>query len=115
MQLKTGYELVYSFPQPTPIILVVNIHDSRASDLVVADTLVTQPPIPFTNYRDAFGNQCHLDEALGIVGQTIAGIGSFAGVMLVWTGISLALRRLAAWNSCWRKQVPEYEEATLVK
>ena len=59
MQLRTGYELVYSFPQPTPIILVVNIHDSRASDIVVLDSLVTQPPVPITNYRDGFGNQCH--------------------------------------------------------
>ena len=59
MQLRTGYELAYSFPQPTPIILVVNIHDSRASDIVVLDSLVTQPPVPITNYRDGFGNQCH--------------------------------------------------------
>ena len=35
MQLRTGFELVYSFPQPTPIILVVNVHDSRTADIVV--------------------------------------------------------------------------------
>jgi transglutaminase-like putative cysteine protease len=59
MQFRAGYELIYSFPQPTPIILVVNIHDSRASDIVVPDRLVTQPAIPITSYRDGFGNQCH--------------------------------------------------------
>jgi len=58
MQLRTGYELIYSFPQPTPIILVVNIHDSRASDIVVSDHLTTEPAIPVANYRDAFGNRC---------------------------------------------------------
>jgi len=56
--LRTGFEVIYSFPQPTPAILVVNIHDSRAADIVVPDYLVTEPPIPVTGYRDAFGNQC---------------------------------------------------------
>jgi transglutaminase-like putative cysteine protease len=58
MQLRIGYELIYSFPQPTPIILLVNIHDSRASDIVVPDRLITEPSVPITGYRDAFGNQC---------------------------------------------------------
>jgi transglutaminase-like putative cysteine protease len=59
MQFRTGYELIYSFPQPTPIILVVNVHDSRVSDLVVPDHLITEPAIPITRYRDAFGNRCN--------------------------------------------------------
>ena len=59
VQLRTGYELIYSFPQPTPIILVVNIHHSRVSDLVVPDRLTTEPAIPITGYHDAFGNWCN--------------------------------------------------------
>jgi transglutaminase-like putative cysteine protease len=59
MQLRIGYELIYSFPQPTPIILVVNVHDSRASDLVVPDRLTVEPSIPISPYCDAFGNRCH--------------------------------------------------------
>ena len=59
MQLRTGFELIYSFPQATPIILVVNIHDSRSSDIVLPDHLITEPSIPIIGYRDAFGNQCH--------------------------------------------------------
>jgi hypothetical protein len=56
MQLRAGYELIYSFPQPTPIILVVNIHYSRTPDIVVPDRLITEPFIPITANRDAFGN-----------------------------------------------------------
>ena len=41
------------------MILVVNIHDSRASDIIVPDTLITEPPIPVIGYRDAFGNRCN--------------------------------------------------------
>jgi transglutaminase-like putative cysteine protease len=58
MQFRIGYELIYSLPQPTPIILVVNVDDSRISDLVVPDRLVTEPSIPIAGYRDAFGNRC---------------------------------------------------------
>jgi len=59
MQFKVGYELIYHFPQPTPLILVVNVHDSRQSDIVVAEHPVSEPWLPITAYRDAFGNQCH--------------------------------------------------------
>ena len=59
MQFKVGYELIYNFPQPTPIILVVNVHDSRRSDIVVADDPVSEPLLAMAAYRDAFGNQCH--------------------------------------------------------
>jgi uncharacterized iron-regulated membrane protein len=39
----------------------------------------------------------HTGELGGVVGQTLAGAGSLGGVLLVWTGLSLAVRRLAAW------------------
>lgn len=58
MQLRIAYELIYTFPRPTPIILLVNVHDSRESDLVVPDRLTVEPPIPVSSYRDAFGNRC---------------------------------------------------------
>jgi transglutaminase-like putative cysteine protease len=59
MQLRAGYELIYNFPQPTPIILVVNTHYSRASDMVVADCLTAEPSIPIIGYYDTFGNRCN--------------------------------------------------------
>ena len=36
----------------------------------------------------------HTGEALGIVGQTIAGLVSFTSILMVWTGLALAWRRL---------------------
>ena len=36
----------------------------------------------------------HTGEALGFIGQTIAGLASFAAIIMVWTGLALALRRL---------------------
>ena len=40
----------------------------------------------------------HTGEVLGIPGQTIAGLVSLGGVVLVWTGIALTLRRFSAWR-----------------
>ena len=58
MQIRVGYELIYNFPQPTPMILTVSIHYSRASDIVIPDHLTTDPSVPITAYRDGFGNWC---------------------------------------------------------
>ena len=58
MKIRVGYELIYECPQPTPMLLMLNIHYSRASDLAVPDHLTTSPPVPITGYRDGFGNWC---------------------------------------------------------
>ena len=58
MQIRVGYELVYECPQPTPMLLMLNVHHSRVGDLVVPDQLTTDPPLPIHAYRDGFGNWC---------------------------------------------------------
>lgn len=58
MQIKLGYELIYQCPQPTPMLLTLNLHYTRASDIVIPDHIVTQPAIPITAFRDGFGNWC---------------------------------------------------------
>ena len=58
MRIRVGFEMVYQCPAPTPMILALNIHYSRASDLVRPDHLVTFPAVPLTAYRDLFGNWC---------------------------------------------------------
>ena len=39
----------------------------------------------------------HTGEVLGIPGQTIAGLATAGGAVLVWTGLALAWRRWRAW------------------
>jgi uncharacterized iron-regulated membrane protein len=41
----------------------------------------------------------HTGEVWGLVGQTIAGLASLGGAILVYTGLSLAIRRLWAWRA----------------
>lgn len=58
MRIRIGYELVYECQQPTPMILTLNVHFTRVSDLVTPDHIVTNPPTAITPYRDGFGNWC---------------------------------------------------------
>ncbi len=58
MQIRVGYELVYDCPQPTPMLLMLNVHYTRAADLVTPDRMVADPPVPTHSYRDGFGNWC---------------------------------------------------------
>jgi transglutaminase-like putative cysteine protease len=58
MKLQVGYELHYEFPQPTPIILMLNVHHSRVSDLLTPDHMILTPSASIDGYRDGFGNWC---------------------------------------------------------
>ncbi len=58
MMIRLGYELIYQLPQPVPMILNLNVHYSRAADLVRPDNILTTPWVPLVLYRDGFGNWC---------------------------------------------------------
>jgi uncharacterized iron-regulated membrane protein len=53
----------------------------------------------------------HTGESLGVWGQTIAGIATLGGAVMVYTGIALSLRRLFAW----RRRRKQQTEPELVK
>ena len=58
MRQRVGYELRYAFPQPTPAILMLNVHYTRVSDLEAPDHIKLEPSLPMSGYRDGFGNWC---------------------------------------------------------
>jgi transglutaminase-like putative cysteine protease len=58
LQIRLGYELTYQSTQPTPMILNLNVHYTRAADLIRADHMLTEPWVPLRLYRDGFGNWC---------------------------------------------------------
>ena len=59
MRIRLGCELNYQFPMPTPMIINLNVHYSRAGSLERPDHLVTTPSVNIENYRDSFGNWCN--------------------------------------------------------
>ena len=56
MKLRVGCELNYVFPQLTPVILMLNIHFTRVSDLALPDHVIINPTVPISGYRDGYGN-----------------------------------------------------------
>lgn len=58
MHLQVGYEMTYDCPQPTPMVLMLNIHYSHANSLLKPDQLAVEPAVPLKTYRDLYGNWC---------------------------------------------------------
>jgi transglutaminase-like putative cysteine protease len=58
MYISFGYELIFRCVQPTPMMLMLHSHQSRAGDLIVPDKMHTDPVVPLRTYRDGFGNLC---------------------------------------------------------
>ena len=58
MKLHVGFDMAFECPQPTPMIFMVNVHPSRAADLVTSDSLRITPARSITTYIDNFGNKC---------------------------------------------------------
>ena len=54
----------------------------------------------------------HTGEVLGLPGQTVAGLVTLGSVVLVWTGIALALRRLRNWLRRRRSEAGSVRDAT---
>jgi len=58
MRIHVGYDMTLNFPQPTPMILTLSVHQSRAADLLVPDWMATEPVVGIRDYWDGYGNRC---------------------------------------------------------
>jgi transglutaminase-like putative cysteine protease len=58
MRIRCGYDLSYQCPQPTPMLLMISVHPSRANDMLTDGTVAFQPWMPASTYTDGFGNLC---------------------------------------------------------
>ena len=66
MEIKVGFEITYTAVQPTPMVIMLSIHPSRAADIIGTERIVAEPQIrasagnsvPIGFYRDSFGNVC---------------------------------------------------------
>ena len=59
MRIRVGCEMTYQFGQATPMIVMLNVHASRVSDLEQPDSVITTPSVPLEGYHDSFGNWCN--------------------------------------------------------
>lgn len=68
--------------------------DRVSSEIVKAETFADLSP---GRRARSWLRFAHTGEFYGLAGQTVAGLASLGGVVLVYTGLALALRRLVAW------------------
>ena len=81
MRMHLGCKFSFSLPAPTPLILLLNVHYSRVSDLERPDMLTVNPATPIEAFRDSFGNWGNRIVApAGIVTVSTDGIIRDAGV-----------------------------------
>lgn len=90
--------------------VTVSIKERGAQPRFAATQITLDPFTGAVLRRETFGDYnlgrkvrswtrfLHTGEALGPVGQAVAGMASLGGVVLVWTGLALACRRFLAWR-----------------
>ena len=58
MKIHVGFDLTYESAHSTPMIFMLNVHPSRAHDLITPDRLRITPSRAISPYIDGFGNKC---------------------------------------------------------
>jgi transglutaminase-like putative cysteine protease len=57
MIIQAGYKITFQCPARTPMLLQLNVHPSRSSDLQSPDVIKSDPPVAMSSYTDHYGNQ----------------------------------------------------------
>lgn len=58
MPVRLGFQIAYRFAQPTPMVAMLDVHDSHAHRLISGPAVWTSPEVALHRYRDRFGNSC---------------------------------------------------------
>ena len=58
MLIRLGYDMHFRTPARVPVVALLNVHPSRAQDLVEQDRLRIEPEVEIEQYTDSFGNIC---------------------------------------------------------
>jgi transglutaminase-like putative cysteine protease len=58
MLIRLAYDIQFDIPAAVAMVALLNVHPSRAHDLLEPDELQTEPSLKITHYIDSFGNRC---------------------------------------------------------
>ena len=58
MLIQIGYDIELSVTAPTALIYMLQVHPSRAGDLLAPEAITISPPLWTDHYQDAFENHC---------------------------------------------------------
>src|SRR5580700_7365302 len=58
MLIRLAYDIQFDIPATVAMVALLNVHPSRAHDLLEPDDLQTEPKLEIAHYIDSFGNRC---------------------------------------------------------
>ena len=58
MHIRLAYDIQFDLPADAAMVVLLNVHPSRAADLLEPDEIETEPRLDVTSYLDTFGNRC---------------------------------------------------------
>ncbi len=58
MEIRAGFGIAYDCAQPTPMLLMLNLHPSWHADLLTPEIIHFEPAVRSFDYKDGFGNVC---------------------------------------------------------
>ena len=58
MFIRVGFEIAFTFPEPTALVLMLSIHPSRDAQIRSPQQLRVEPKVPISTYSDIYGNRC---------------------------------------------------------
>ena len=58
MFIRVGFEIAFTFPEPTALVLMLSMHPSRDASVRSTEKLSVEPQVPISNYSDIYGNRC---------------------------------------------------------
>ena len=58
MYIRVGFEIAFTFPEPTSLVLMLSLHPSRATSIKSTEQLRVEPRVPISHYLDIYGNRC---------------------------------------------------------
>lgn len=58
MLLQVDFEISFTFPESTPVVLMTYLHPSRDATVRSPERFTIQPQVPVSQFIDGFGNRC---------------------------------------------------------
>ena len=58
MFIKVDFEIAFTFPESTQVVLMLRLHPSRDRSVLRQERLEVDPPVPISDYLDTYGNRC---------------------------------------------------------
>ncbi len=58
MFIRVGFEIAFTFPSPTSLVLMLSMHPSLDPRVRSAERLRVEPTTPISSYTDIYGNRC---------------------------------------------------------